>query len=289
MPDGADVNFWAQAHEQTSLALREGALFPLQTTEKGHVDQGYSFRLLTITAMSEPQLAALIQAFTSADCPFCPPLDPKLTLGETRTGHQVILNKFPVLESHLLVISSQHQDQESYLGVEDFAAATEVLGDEDGLIFFNAGRQAGASQPHRHIQIVKTGRLPLHEWLGKGPYGQPRLPYRHALAPLDAAAFQEGSAGPVLFATYARLLTESGVAHTPVSPGIIQEAPYNLLLTRQWMIIVPRLSAQAAMDIPINALGFAGIILLRDESQEQLVCSQGALSLLAATCFAPSP
>ena len=74
-----------------------------------------------------------------------------------------------------------------------------------------------------------------------------------------------------------------------MQPGIIQEAPYNLLLTRQWMIIVPRTTERAAMDIPINALGFAGIILLRDASQEQLVCSQGALSLLAATGFAPSP
>lgn len=281
------MNFWAQAQEQTSLALREGALFPLQTTEKTHVDQGYFFRLLTMTAMSEPQLAALIQAFTSPQCPFCPPLDPRLTLGETSTGHRVILNKFPVLESHLLVVSRQHLDQESYLGAEDFTASIEVLGAEDGLIFFNAGRQAGASQPHRHIQVVKPGRLPLHEWLGKDPHGQPRLPYRHALAPLDAAAFQKEAAGAVLFATYARLLSESGAAQNPVTPGATQETPYNLLLTRQQMIIVPRGSAAAAMDIPINALGFAGIILLRDESQEQLVSSQGAVSLLAATSLAP--
>jgi ATP adenylyltransferase len=238
--------------------------------------------------MEEPQLAALNPAFTSPTCPFCPPLDPNLTLGETKTGHQVILNKFPVLESHLLAISNTHEDQESYLGPEDFAAATEVLGEEDGLIFFNAGRHAGASQPHKHVQVVKTGQLPLAAWLARGPSGRPRLPYRHALAPLDASAFQEGVAGPLLFATYARLLAQSGVATTTVQPGIIQEAPYNLLLTRQWMIIVPRTTERAAMDIPINALGFAGIILLRDESQEQLVCSQGALSLLTATSFAPS-
>ena len=282
------MSFWAQAQEQAGLAKQKGALFPLETTERAHEDQGYCFRLLTIGAMSEPQLAALIQAFASPTCPFCPPLDSNLALGKTRTDHQVILNKFPVLESHLLAISSQHEDQENYLGPEDFAAAAEVLGEGDGLIFFNAGRHAGASQPHKHVQIVRTGQLPLNAWLARGPSGRHRLPYRHALAPLDAAAFQEGAAGPVLFATYARLLTESGVATTTVQPGIIQEAPYNLLLTRQWMIIVPRTTERAAMDIPVNALGFAGIILLRDASQEQLVCSQGALSLLAATGFAPS-
>ena len=47
-----------------------------------------------------------------------------------------------------------------------------------------------------------------------------------------------------------------------------QSAPYNLLATRRWMLLVPR-SRDCFDSVPVNALGFAGSLFVRDEAQMQ--------------------
>ena len=56
------------------------------------------------------------------------------------------------------------------------------------------------------------------------------------------------------------------------SAPVWQSRPYNLLFTRQWMLLVPR-SREFYRGISVNALGFAGALLVRD--QRQLLCLRG--------------
>jgi ATP adenylyltransferase len=55
--------------------------------------------------------------------------------------------------------------------------------------------------------------------------------------------------------------------------------PHNLLMTRDWMLIVPR-SSGAWGTIDVNALGFAGALAVRTESDLEALRETGPLEVL---------
>jgi ATP adenylyltransferase len=58
-------------------------------------------------------------------------------------------------------------------------------------------------------------------------------------------------------------------------------SPYNLLLTRDWLLVVPR-SQEKIDDVSVNALGFAGSLFVRRKEQIEQLRAYGPLALLAA-------
>jgi ATP adenylyltransferase len=79
---------------------------------------------------------------------------------------------------------------------------------------------------------------------------------------------------------YRKLLDAIGVEPFDVAGATHQSAPYNLLVTRRWMLAVPR-SAADVEGVAINALGFAGSLFVRDDTQRRVVESLGPMTLLA--------
>ena len=60
-----------------------------------------------------------------------------------------------------------------------------------------------------------------------------------------------------------------------------QSRPYNLLVTRRWMMAVPR--ARERWDgVSVNALGFAGSLLVRDAGELARLRAAGPMRVLAA-------
>ena len=100
------------------------------------------------------------------------------------------------------------------------------------------------------------GAVPLDPLIRAGA-----LPFPHAVRPRpeDASAHD----------TYLALLAELGCEHRP----------HNLLLTDAWMLVVPRVRERFE-SISINALGFAGSILVKDAAQLERVREVGPLALL---------
>ena len=60
-----------------------------------------------------------------------------------------------------------------------------------------------------------------------------------------------------------------------------QSAPYNLLLTRRWLMLVPR-TREHFERISINAMGFAGSLFVRDGEELGRVEAVGPLTILQA-------
>jgi ATP adenylyltransferase len=56
--------------------------------------------------------------------------------------------------------------------------------------------------------------------------------------------------------------------------------PYNLLLTREWMLFVPR-ARESWQGVSVNALGFAGTLLLRDADALERVRAAGPMAVLS--------
>ncbi|WP_342748376.1 hypothetical protein [Solemya velesiana gill symbiont] len=68
----------------------------------------------------------------------------------------------------------------------------------------------------------------------------------------------------------------------PGIPGgerLLQSKPYNLLLTREWMLLVPR-SHEFHRGVFINALGFAGSLFVKEKEQITSIRTEGPMALL---------
>jgi ATP adenylyltransferase len=66
----------------------------------------------------------------------------------------------------------------------------------------------------------------------------------------------------------------------------VQSAPYNLLCTRDWMLLVPR-SREFFEGVSINAIGFAGGLLVRNREQLAILRDRGPMAALRETAAAP--
>ncbi len=267
---------------RSERALAAGALVPIATASRELAADGAVFlvRVLEGVARKQEETHA---ARRDARNPFLPP-EPELVVRELSETHLAVLNKFPVLADHLLIVTRRFETQESPLGPADFAAAWQGLAEIDALVFYNSGLEAGASQPHKHLQLVPlplaTGlpALPAEALIegacrGERPGRSAALPFAHAgCRSDDLSALPPDLAAGETWARYRELLAFLSLsAEAP--------APYNLLLTRRELLLVPRRRPELA-GMPVNALGYAGVLLVRDAEAFEALAQLGPLALL---------
>jgi len=108
-----------------------------------------------------------------------------------------------------------------------------------------------------------------------------RLPFRHAFARLAPQASAQA-----LHDVYRKLLHQCGISAVAAADGELQSAPYNLLLRRGWMLVVPR-SQPCFESIAVNGLGFAGSLFLRSQDELDRVRSVGPMQVLRAVAMPP--
>ncbi|KVD55504.1 phosphorylase [Burkholderia ubonensis] len=286
---------WPAVLRQTEHALACGALRPVETTQTTIEDGGVRFLVRQVSSLmrkdeagrkreaGQPQKRASIDPFL--------PYDPDLFVADVTDTHLALLNKFNVIDHHLLVVTRRFEPQEALLNAADFTALFICMAEFHGLGFYNGGAAAGASQPHKHLQIVP---LPFAQ-------GEPMPP----IAPLLAAARDDGSvctlaglAFPHAFArlalppgtppsdcaqralgVYRDLLHATGLHAIDVDGEAHQSSAYNLLVMPQGLLLVPR-SMECVDGISINALGFAGSLFVRDAAQMQVIRTLGPMAVL---------
>ncbi len=245
-------------------------------------------------AVARPGLPGATAAGEGVRNPFLP-YDDALFVGALSPTHVALFNKFNVLDRHLLIVTRRFEDQETLLTAADWQALWLCLEELGGLAFYNGGRMAGASQPHKHLQLVP---LPLAADAPAVPIAPlveaaltasgigrcAGLGFRHAVARLDPRLIGDAAARAA-DVCYRELLAAVGIAGT-AGPGVgngallRQSAPYNLLATREWMLVVAR-RQEAYEGVSVNGLGFAGSLFVRDEAEARLVASIGPMRLLA--------
>ena len=68
----------------------------------------------------------------------------------------------------MLLITNNWKPQNGWLNKDDFDAIQNVDNDTTGLWFFNSSKEAGASQPHRHFQLLprhyNESICPRYDW-----------------------------------------------------------------------------------------------------------------------------
>ena len=255
--------------ERTANARRCGALEFLQTTTEVIQQDGIPFqvRVLESSAVEEIDKAA-----RSNVNPF--PHDPDLFVTPISATHIALINKFSAVEHHLLIATRSFEDQRCQLTQKDCEAFLIGLTEIDALAFYNAGHEAGSSQTHKHLQLMPLDAtiapLPIEPLLRFAQTDRmivPRLPFHHAYAAMDHDWTNPGKdSGASLHACYRKVLHAAGLSVDATSGSHGLTAPYNLLMTRRWMLAVPRLHA-CFQGISVDALGFAGMFLVKDRQQ----------------------
>jgi ATP adenylyltransferase len=269
------------ARQQRAVAC--GALEPIETVGEVVEDAGVPFFVRRIADLEfRTRIRALQSPAAETDDPFLP-YDEDLFIADVSDTHFCLLSKYPAVANHTLLVTRTFEEQMDPLTPRDWQALCACMDEFDVLAFYNSGATAGASQRHRHIQLVPPP-------LGEGPQRAPietllddarfdaalgrveRLPYLHALAKLRLdAAWTPGEMADVLQSLYREMLRAFGCERG--------DRPYNLLITRDWMLFVPRVREQWE-SISVNGLGFAGALLVRDEEELARVRDAGPMRLL---------
>ncbi|MDH4230727.1 MAG: DUF4922 domain-containing protein [Nitrospirota bacterium] len=285
---------WQQVVRVTEHALQTGALIPVPTEYEFIGDSGIRFFVRILSALQRKDEARKQQEKASTESgkqinPFLP-YEKELFVSHISETHAAILNKFNVLEHHLLIVTRHFEDQEMLLTLEDFGALWSCMVEYPGLGFYNGGEAAGASQRHKHLQMVPLPiasvgpEIPIEPLLSKavfeGGFGTvPAFPFLHVFTRFDPEIVESSSAAEKSFDLYGEMLQRAGMT-APVREGLQRQSrPYCLLVTRKWMLLVPR-SREFFESISINSLGFAGALLVRNEEQLALVKKCGPMAVL---------
>lgn len=283
---------WKRVKETAAHAKALGALLPIPTDYAFVEEHGVRFLVRVLASLSRKDEARNKQKQEEAAGrkvnPFLPP-EKELTVAGVSDTHVAVLNKFNVMEHHLLIVTREFEDQDLLLTPADFEALWLCMAEYDALGFYNGGREAGASQQHRHLQMVplplasEGPAVPIEPLLmnaGGAPGVAAGLPFLHAFARLEKDCFHRpGEAARTTYELYGAMLAAVGMTTPAPAAPVRQSRPYCLLVTREWMLLAPR-SRECFEDISFNALSFAGSLFVRNRQQLDRLKAAGPLKAL---------
>ncbi len=282
---------WNEVVRRTAAAISTGALQPIPTEYEFLEDGGVRFFVRILSSLSRKEEAKKKQERESRAGkkvnPFLP-YEEDLFVADISETHVAVLNKFNVVEHHLLIVTREFEDQEMLLTLRDFEALLACMAEYDSLGFYNGGEAAGASQKHKHLQMVPLPlapggpSVPIEPLLDaaefQGDLGTvPGFPFQHFFARIEESDLHSPKK---IFDLYGKMIRMTGLESPSVNAPKRQAGPYCFLVTRSWMLLVPR-SREFFDSISINSLGFAGALLVRDSAQLELIRETGPMKALA--------
>ncbi|KAH9061312.1 HIT-like domain-containing protein [Lactarius vividus] len=236
--------------------------------------------------------------------PFKPPYNPNLYVGELKdeeegTEYVVLLNKYSVVEEHFLLVTKEFQSQTSPLEPSDLVQAYLLLraahkAGKHLFAFYNCGEQSGASQAHKHLQFLPTADEdgPPIERLAKAaridkadkPFALSALPFANHVRRL-ALPTPRSELEPALAQAFIELLD---LVHLDLPAGGCRT---TVVLTLGHLYVFPRRRESHRLvvsgeELSVNALGFAGFLLVKSDAELRAVTAEGPTNVLKAVAYA---
>lgn len=178
-------------------------------------------------------------------------------------AYKLLLNKYPIVPEHTLLVTNDYQHQSSALTPQDLIVAYKYLCKMDNedenirhLVFYNSGPQSGSSQNHKHLQSFKipSNFIMFQDKLCSGkehflpnikdePLQDDKVAFAHFVLPLpeDSNSVDMDLLAMCYFSLLQRTLTffQDWLNE---NPGMVRS--YNVLLTKNWICLVPRSHAK---------------------------------------------
>ena len=279
--------------ETTEQALKLGALKPLSTQLQIMPHEGINFCVRVLDSLVRKDVARQSQKPKSSTQAFNPflPYEKALCVAPLSSTHICLLNKFNVVDHHILMVTREYESQETWLTYADFEVLVHCLIEIDGLGFYNSGQKAGASQHHKHLQLIPfsteqgSQELPFAKVINaqkeilQNSSALLAIPFCHGVQPLKICWIEDchREISDSLFKIYQQLMVDIGLNLDAPQP----DTPYNLLITREWMMAVPR-SQESYQGIGVNSLGYSGMLLVKNLEDLERLRQIGPMNLLQA-------
>jgi len=239
--------------------------------------------------------------------PFSPPYTEALFLGDltqeedTEEEFVTLLNKYSVVRDHFLLVTKEFAPQTTPLTPDQLAKSYQLLqaanrAGKKLLSFFNCGVLSGASQPHKHVQFLPLEEdAPIERLAKRARLEQPdkpfalNVPYANFVLRLPSSTRDSSPSevSQILGSSFMTLLdlVINNIRRQPdYPPG---KPSFNVLLTLEHLHLIPRRQEAHRLEVtgeelPVNALGFAGMLLVKSEVELEAVKSEGAGKILRA-------
>lgn len=292
-------SLWQKTIKVTQSARKTGSLKSIETDHYLIEQNEINFVIRSLTNIKRKEEAKQKQQQKSKKSgkyfdPFLP-YEEDLFVSDITPSHLCLLNKFNVVDHHLLIVTRDFELQENLLNLNDFIALCACLTEIDGLAFYNGGEIAGASQKHKHLQLIPLPFFPNIELLpitpaidktkfNNGVGSISSFFFKNAIARLDSTVFDNPlKAAQSMLEAYYTLLKRVGF--TLEKNQIEQPGAYNFLATREWMMIIPRIK-ESCQGISVNSLGFAGSLFVKNQASLELLKEITPIKLLAEVSVA---
>lgn len=122
---------WSQATARTKTARESGALKSIKTEYHLIQQHEIAFVVRTLSNIALKEVARAKQSHQEAKSgkrvdPFLP-YEPDLFVGDISSTHICLLNKFNVVDNHLLIVTRDYQEQTDLLNLKDFTAYKTIV------------------------------------------------------------------------------------------------------------------------------------------------------------------
>jgi len=205
------------------------------------------------------------------------------------------------MPQHFLLITKEFQSQASPLMPPDLVQTYLLLAaarkaHRHLFAFYNCGDISGASQPHKHVQFIplENEEGPPIEELARSvnletpdkPFAL-NLPYANHVFRFPPRLYSSSRDKMEMTLSQAFLslldLVISTVRHDPSYP--VGSPSYNVIITLEHMHLIPRRwetynLPETGDQLSVNALGFAGMLLVKSDPELEAVKAEGVGKIL---------
>ncbi|KAJ6243640.1 ap-4-a phosphorylase ii [Anaeramoeba flamelloides] len=243
---------------------------------------------IKIKSLSEPVKLVTNTSKAKKRDPFQYPSKDPLFITKIDEDFSLLFNKFYLVPKHLVLVTNKFVHQNTPLDLAIFKPALRILKVNDGLAFFNHGRESGMSQPHKHVQflplpLLDKYNLPIEGLINKAgmKYKERQIfelpvAYKNAVCKLD----RNTNTPEKLLLAYHSLLDHLKIRYQFDEEQTLSDQSYNWLCTQNWMMIVPRSNSFLENGLGINSIGYVGSYFLRSLEQAKIIKEYGPLNTL---------
>ncbi|KAF2659405.1 hypothetical protein K491DRAFT_583047, partial [Lophiostoma macrostomum CBS 122681] len=190
-----------------------------------------------------------------------------LEITDVGERHVLAFNKFPSFRPHLLLLTEDgHVRQQEDLSQADVGA----LWDRQWVGIFNCGKEGGCSRVHKHMQIFPLPDRKARDKWTLFPSTDPdaaaskdiRVPFRYFIYRFARDRSRDGDSSEA-YQAYVKMLRDS---REVLGLGGDQYCPHNVVMTRDWMVVIPRRRGQVG-GLGVNAASMMGLATVKDEEE----------------------
>ncbi|KAF0645783.1 hypothetical protein FPSE5266_00276 [Fusarium pseudograminearum] len=170
----------------------------------------------------------------------------------------------------MLLTSDGNKRQYEPLGQNDWQALNNVLIDlgDDYIAFFNCGQDGGCSRLHKHMQLIPKPKDSFAAFLDIEDGVEPDVPFQWFYHRFESSSLDSNE----LLDIYNKLLqkaTEAAKGQSEHADSLPAEAaiPHNMLVTNQWMVVLPRRRAAVNKKAGANSIGMMGVIAVATQEE----------------------